>query len=73
MLLYINTRGQESPWPQPEASPLKKLDYTKPQVSSQQIRLGVYGDYGNDGRDSVSPFMPIPLPGGHKTDRNIAT
>jgi hypothetical protein len=35
-----------------------KKPYTKPKLTAQKIKLGVYGDYCDQG-DVVEPFSPI--------------
>lgn len=43
----------------------RKKTYTKPQLKSQKIELGVYGNY--DGGDTTLPVLPVrdrEFPGG---------
>ncbi len=36
-----------------------KKAYIKPQLKSQKIELGVYGDYDQDGGKDITPSHPV--------------
>ena len=37
----------------------KNTTYMKPQLRSQKIELGVYGQYNSDGGDVTMPYTPV--------------
>jgi hypothetical protein len=47
-----------------------KKPYTKPKLTAQKIKIGVYGDYGDPGV-VVEPFSPID-PGHRRSDRSLS-